>query len=204
MQEISIHVPREGHDEDVSLVGAVLHISIHVPREGHDQSRSSGLWTNTYFNPRAPRGARHGITEMEKLVGKFQSTCPARGTTSTSWRAGPSQHHFNPRAPRGARLLHERLRRTHKYFNPRAPRGARLESPNLLAQASKISIHVPREGHDDYKMSTTKVITDFNPRAPRGARLDRPQPLRDLLEISIHVPREGHDFSLFVIRSGRA
>ena len=55
---------------------------------------------------------------------------------------------------------------------------------------------MPREGHDDYKMSTTKVITDFNPRAPRGARLDRPQPLRDLLEISIHVPREGHDAEL--------
>ena len=123
----------------------------------------------------------------------FQSTCPARGTTqglglsepggpisihvpreghdSTSWRAGPSQHHFNPRAPRGARRGLLLGGNTAGYnFNPRAPRGAR-QIGEVLAKAEHlfqstcpargtttagglvqlghgISIHVPREGHD--------------------------------------------------------
>ncbi len=33
---ISIHVPREGHDFIVSFVSLPMVISIHVPREGHD------------------------------------------------------------------------------------------------------------------------------------------------------------------------
>ena len=34
--DISIHVPREGHDSVKEKNYRVLGISIHVPREGHD------------------------------------------------------------------------------------------------------------------------------------------------------------------------
>ena len=57
---ISIHVPREGHDLDAFLVVLIETISIHVPREGHDE-----------------------LDVLLALVGlRFQSTCPARGTTA--------------------------------------------------------------------------------------------------------------------------
>ena len=191
---ISIHVPREGHDCILyKNTGYFMGISIHVPREGHDER---------YF--RAPA-----------LSGQFQSTCPARGTTSSFQKCSPRLTYFNPRAPRGARhrlscpdtftiriSIHVpreghdlwslfRLKRL-LYFNPRAPRGARLmvlllsplrlgfqstcpargtTKPRLsVACQTTISIHVPREGHDGFPRSIVGNQTDFNPRAPRGAR----------------------------------
>ena len=56
-------------------------------------------------------------------------------------------------------------------FNPRAPRGARRSEYGVLPDGMIISIHVPREGHD--QPPELGVI---------GADA-----------ISIHVPREGHD-----------
>ena len=78
----------------------------------------------------------------------FQSTCPARGTT------------------------------TH-----------RLSADNR----ARISIHVPREGHDVTAPIAPKPTADFNPRAPRGARRRTLQIVYKEEGISIHVPREGHD-----------
>ena len=102
---ISIHVPREGHDGRTILANQyVPAISIHVPREGHDSLRLTAPRIPANFNPRAPRGARQdtdcrvcdvcGISihvpreghdsryvPARRARGRFQSTCPARGTT---------------------------------------------------------------------------------------------------------------------------
>ena len=52
-------MPREGHDFYAWVEPTRTEISIHVPREGHDS-----------------------IDKMrERKAPKFQSTCPARGTT---------------------------------------------------------------------------------------------------------------------------
>ena len=59
LRDISIHVPREGHDEKNYCVLGEVVISIHVPREGHDD----------------------GYDYEDAAAGQFQSTCPARGTT---------------------------------------------------------------------------------------------------------------------------
>ena len=82
VSQISIHVPREGHDAPrrANAAKTVL-ISIHVPREGHDSHRTETL-------------------DRRDL---FQSTCPARGTTRKSDRKEMFRLYFNPRAPRGAR-----------------------------------------------------------------------------------------------------
>ena len=74
-----------------------------MPREGHDERLGMIRTHFTNFNPRAPRGARRRVVGANGRVIKFQSTCPARGTTS-----------------------------------------------DVLAAESiaRISIHVPREGHD--------------------------------------------------------
>ena len=104
--EISIHVPREGHDEYLSTVFLYNFISIHVPREGHDLQQKCAL----------------------VLSPLFQSTCPARGTTRLLLFFAHKRSYFNPRAPRGARRLIPALHMSFsRHFNPRAPRGARHE-----------------------------------------------------------------------------
>ena len=194
-RKISIHVPREGHDHALLLQGQALFISIHVPREGHDDACAAQAARDYYFNPRAPRGARlqilcvavhcslisihvpregHDAQELINGAGqaKFQSTCPARGTTARRLLYDYSCQNFNPRAPRGARRLCVAVLAVQNHFNPRAPRGARRavsQQERGLPQAFQstcpargttgrgrgrkarvaISIHVPREGHDD-------------------------------------------------------
>ena len=58
-----------------------IQISIHVPREGHDFNRRRRVARVFYFNPRAPRGARPRAPVISLRMLGFQSTCPARGTT---------------------------------------------------------------------------------------------------------------------------
>ena len=146
---ISIHVPREGHDDAAKSRVELVAISIHVPREGHDTAY-----------------------KFSKLVDTaFQSTCPARGTTIAADTGTTRHEHFNPRAPRGARHQYKwrtlqkttisihvpreghdaSCIKTHNIFvdfNPRAPRGARPLEGGKRRGLKDISIHVPREGHD--------------------------------------------------------
>ena len=214
---ISIHVPREGHDISDADISSQSVISIHVPREGHDDQFAEFIGGVTQFQSTCPaRGTtdtyhdnylRFGISIHVPREGHdcaallslgveshlFQSTCPARGTTREAPGSAEVSTYFNPRAPRGARRCREQRK--------------------LLGVC--ISIHVPREGHDT-TLPIPHIATDyFNPRAPRGARhIHRPQraaigyfnpraprgarqittlPVKSLPVISIHVPREGHD-----------
>ena len=121
-----------------------------MPREGHDDGMiQTTMDYYRHFNPRAPRGARRTVRRDVEQMQKFQSTCPARGTTKNK----------------------EKCVKRVDNFNPRAPRGARRRQRQQLRGAPHISIHVPREGHDE-------LLDELS---------DRQR------EISIHVPREGHD-----------
>ena len=194
-----------------------LRISIHVPLAGHDHARAGTPRIHDNFNPRAPCGARHiavgyvfclyvisihvplaGHDRRKplargKCAGRFQSTCPLRGTTAdeahTAYIFGISIHvplaghdditatgdvvagDFNPRAPCGARPLSRCSPLRQKNFNPRAPCGARLSFSTTARKSCLISIHVPLAGHDQRRQR-------------RG--------LHHRL-ISIHVPLAGHD-----------
>ena len=86
------------------------------------------------------------LAQQRRLV--FQSTCPARGTTKRT----------------------NSTKRPNDHFNPRAPRGARHHPFKSAAHVSRISIHVPREGHDSNEFCQLQNQHYFNPRAPRGAR----------------------------------
>ena len=195
-------------------------ISIHVPREGHDVTAPIAPKPTADFNPRAPRGARRrtlqivykeeGISIHVPREGhdpcgehadarqpQFQSTCPARGTTIHIDYLRKSLPYFNPRAPRGARLtIQPRVTGAVSYFNPRAPRGARRSVSMDDTCAIRISIHVPREGHD---VNTTKrgvELVAFQSTCPaRGTTVQVPNP-NTARGISIHVPREGHDLTV--------
>ena len=146
---------------------------------------------------------------------KFQSTCPARGTTGGAMveytaalpisihvpREGHDSHkrrqqrsgsHFNPRAPRGARPHWQAYTAPQSvYFNPRAPRGARLAPLNPVAKDRGISIHVPREGHDCTLLGTLTLQRYFNPRAPRGARPPRRQLIAQPKQFQSTCPARG-------------
>ena len=107
----------------------VLHeveISIHVPREGHDSEYLYFPAASEYFNPRAPRGARLVATKNVPSALSFQSTCPARGTTSYTDIAAK---------PLGISI--------------HVPREGHDYSFKPIAISHCISIHVPREGHDE-------------------------------------------------------
>ena len=53
--KISIHVPREGHDGSAATSrGNTVIISIHVPREGHDHCLIRCCQSRRNFYPRAP------------------------------------------------------------------------------------------------------------------------------------------------------
>ena len=122
---ISIHVPREGHDDKLPLIALNSLISIHVPREGHDYPRREGGGRTFYFNPRAPRGARHDYFTSCLPSPQFQSTCPARGTTS-------------PSSPMFIVIV----------ISIHVPREGHDGQGRDLQSTNVISIHVPREGHD--------------------------------------------------------
>ena len=78
-------------------------------------------------------------------------------------------------------------------FNPRAPRGARHKSAAANCRYCEISIHVPREGHDNIFLPICKYVT-ISIHVPREGH-DGERHYLGVYEfdISIHVPREGHD-----------
>ena len=167
---ISIRAPRAGCDflrlQDI----ARALISIHAPRVGRDCIPLNPAEQPENFNPRAPCGARHEVTDVDVLYAVFQSTRPVWGATShyrsVQLTAGISIHaprvgrdwtvssgivivsYFNPRAPCGARPLCCYEMGNYSYFNPRAPCGARPEQRQQPLRLQAISIHAPRVGRD--------------------------------------------------------
>ena len=157
---ISIHVPREGHDQDsggnsggffgfqstcpargttrgAAFPQRVRRISIHVPREGHD---------------------RGGI--CLKCQGRGISIhVPREGHDPHPQRLLPVKNHFNPRAPRGARLYLSKSVAYRKLFQSTCPaRGTTGRGRLWRADRKSISIHVPREGHDRPRLEQHRAI----------------------------------------------
>ena len=168
------------------------------------------------FNPRAPRGTRHGNLSFigpEKIVSihapragrdsvfgalKIQYDvsihAPRAGRDSVGRARRRVDHRFNPRAPRGTRLDIGAGHRCHPGFNPRAPRGTRpLTSARAIA-VILVSIHAPRAGRDSEWWIQRVDSARFNPRAPRGTRQGRRIRRVDGGYVSIHAPRAGRDF----------
>ena len=136
-----------------------------MPREGHD----------------------HFVNCFRTFAIRFQSTCPARGTTSSAPPTPIRSVYFNPRAPRGARPPGQSQRSADICISIHVPREGHDDVYADVGHVLHISIHVPREGHDN-SSSTPES-------SPRGARLGKVSIVQGRVGISIHVPREGHDNS---------
>ena len=154
--------------------------------------------------------------ERRRDGGRFQSTCPLRGTTPAGQGRDTLRNNFNPRAPCGARHLHPCLLCKDGNFNPRAPCGARHVDFGAHVVRIHFNPRAPCGARPHSSMDCVKAF-HFNPRAPCGARQDRQPdrrrtpgfqstcplrgttvgsfPLRPKRYISIHVPLAGHDIS---------
>ena len=125
-----------------------IQISIHAPRVGSDRNRpTAGRWRR-YFYPRSPRGERPSTCPALPPPGKFLSTLPAWGATTTMDQLWPSED-ISIHAPRVG-----------------SDRGWVLSIDGWLS----ISIHAPRVGSDHPSLSDTAQHIYFYPRSPRGER----------------------------------
>ena len=168
-----------------------------------------------HFNPRPPRGGRHGLHPRRLWSVGFQSTPSARRATCRSRSSPRSTPHFNPRPPRGERPVHAADTAGSSYFNPRPPRGERLQimyyqyfsnkfqstpsarratsaSPSNRISAC-ISIHALREESDRTDTAFRNELQKFQstPSARRATVIVGYYALRYL--ISIHALREESD-----------
>ena len=147
-----------------------------------------------YFNPRPPRGGRHGDDKDDHSHVIFQSTPSARRATGLSGcvlqvdlisihalrEEGDLDRSVQQR--QGCEIsIHalreegdwsgSRLRRPWRCnFNPRPPRGGRRPANRWYRIRTPISIHALREESDMRPTSAPRGRSYFNPRPPRGER----------------------------------
>ena len=120
----------------------------------------------------------------------FQSTCPARGTTVPIFAQYCDVCDFNPRAPRGARQLPAKAYNGLVHFNPRAPRGARRAAISALClSAAEFQSTCPARG-TTIELLARLVNTTFQSTCPaRGTTLIiHQQPLK-LRHFNPRAPR---------------
>jgi len=153
-----------------SLIVMPSSISIHTPRSWRDTEALCGLRRTSHFNPRAPRGARHGRTAAQYR-----------------WLD------FNPRAPRGARRRLHLLGLRLLWISIHAPLAGRDGVAGALSSVGLISIHASRAGRDSILTIVRFSFAYFNPRASRGARHQIAQSNLKYSRISILAPRAGRD-----------
>ena len=168
---ISIHVPREGHDDMFCVTPPInsafqstcpargttgynrcrqrdTGISIHVPREGHDVDHVVTTKATPWISIHVPReGHDTVITAADNVTQAFQSTCPARGTTYAS-TLYVTRASFQSTCP---------ARGTTQTMPPKVSQQLFQSTCPARGTTSSIIVHHPSKSY-------------FNPRAPRGAR----------------------------------
>ena len=182
------------------------------PVWGATGERGDQIASDTYFNPRAPCGARHAPQSAcyggagnfnprapcgARLIYSnarcsaywFQSTRPVWGATLFAATQAITFFSFNPRAPCGARLRGYIFRDFRRWVSIHAPRVGRDLRHDLVGFPAKgVSIHAPRVGRDAGEGRALDGAASFNPRAPCGARPGYLQALSQLPEFQSTRP----------------
>ena len=147
---ISTHAPLAGRDCHAPQQRSTTFISTHAPLAGRDEIQTDVLRRTTYFNPRAPCGARRGGVQQSADHKSISTHAPLAGRDEAFNTGAKSIEQFQPTRPlRGAtdRLM-----------------------PVLLAMAAKFQPTRPLRGATGKRHHDMRSISDFNPRAPCGAR----------------------------------
>ena len=146
--DISIHAPHTGRDlcktlqrsparvfqstrpiRGATFAAGQLHqaqpISIHAPHTGRDLYQNSCHTSQSYFNPRAPYGARHPLPAVGSYQPHFNPRAPYGARPSLQYRQS-SACCISIHAPHTGRDAAQRSAiQASPHFNPRAPYGAR-------------------------------------------------------------------------------
>ena len=147
--QISTHAPLAGRDERRPIVSSwSLRFQPTRPLRGATAKAGARNRRTSYFNPRAPCGARRHLGRR---------------------RAGHREH-FNPRAPCGARLATSVLLLTAARFQPTRPLRGATGQLDKAGVNTEISTHAPLAGRDAGRSASIPSRRHFNPRAPCGAR----------------------------------
>ena len=190
-------------------------ISIHPPLAGRDWSAAASTLRPSHFNPPAPRGTGHIISDRHGTWCHFNPPAP-RGTGLSDWMkahclavisihpplAGRDlwqirfqclRNDFNPPAPRGTGRFPHRTGRCSSAISIHPPLAGRDFALAVSSTPLGISIHPPLAGRDPAPATPTRRCRHFNPPAPRGTgRMCRYHSSHSS-RISIHPPLAGRD-----------
>ena len=136
-------------------------VSTHALREEGDREPSNLRYTDTYFNPRPPRGGRPGTSMPRSSCIRFQSTFSMQRVTVQMLLLllmfGISTHIFREENNAGKWRTEEHR----ENFNPRPPRGGRQVSAGGIRPSSFISIHALREEGDAPRSPPPRLGGEF-------------------------------------------
>ena len=166
-----------------------------MPREGHKFSSWSIRSLSTHFNPHAPWWARQRDVDFGVIPKTFQSTCPARGTTTKRPYPRLADAWISIHVPREGHDSDVGIfNQSTELFQSTCPARGTTGAARGAGAARRISIHVPREGHDmcSFILSVFAVPT-FQSTCPARGTTNQDDNHGTYRKISIHVPREGHD-----------
>ena len=120
-------------------------LSPHGERLGSLHQRAACL----YFNPLSPHGERLVYGRLEGIQGRFQSTLPTRGETSSRASSNIAWINFNPLSPHGERLTGTFDGLKKLLFQSTLPTRGETLWYNGSISYGNISIHSPHTGRDN-------------------------------------------------------
>ena len=144
---------------------------------------------------------REGATPFAP-AGRFQSTCPRRGTTIPDSKLEDSDDWFQSTLPRGERLEWYAENFPEQWFQSTLPRGERRGAPvPIRYNRKKFQSTLPR-GERHSPSYFCFLAGCFNPRSHEGSDGNMTLKNAILLSVSIHAPTRGataicHLFMLF-------
>ena len=166
---VSIHAPHAGRDWHIILLGILFWCFNPRAPCGARHPLTDSTDGTKRFNPRAPCGARPLFRLCRNTFPEFQSTRPMRGATSTV-RPTPPRTMFQSTRPMRGATLRRSARRIHADVSIHAPHAGRDPCCMVTVLSGLVSIHAPHAGRDDATSSASRWSPRFNPRAPCGAR----------------------------------
>ncbi len=164
------------------------------PLRGATRSSRRTRTACSYFNPRAPCGARPQRSGRRGASLEISTHAPLAGRDPSRRITWSRPLIFQPTRPlRGATDAAADRWGTDCDFNPRAPCGARRDRHPWPQAPVHISTHAPLAGRDRRPDRPSCGPCHFNPRAPCGARLLVQLQRSTIYKISTHAPLAGRD-----------
>ena len=112
---------------------------------------------------------REGATPFAP-AGRFQSTCPRRGTTIPESKLEDSDDWFQSTLPRGERLKSQVKYSIYGQFQSTLPRGERQGIYRFCGLRNCVSIHAPTRGATENGNPRKPYLNLFQSTLPRGER----------------------------------